>query len=175
MGPLAQAQRAYFKTEPYRQTLGDMVGVAQLKPDVLDNYNWDFITREMAKGNGIPEEALVEEKTVAKMRAARAQQAAQAAAVEKMKTMGQAVPGLNQPVEQGASLKALDRLLRRPDARVKETVQIYRNVFGTGHGRVVFGWLLERCGLFMRVETEEQRVLHNWGMELLENMGLRRG
>ena len=27
----------------------------------------------------------------------------------------------------------------------------------------------------MRVETEEQRVLHNWGMELLENMGLTQG
>jgi hypothetical protein len=69
----------------------------------------------------------------------------------------------------------LDRLLRRPDARVKETIQIYRNVFGTGHGRVVFGWLLERTGLLMHVETEEQRVLHNWGIELLENMGLTQG
>ena len=72
-------------------------------------------------------------------------------------------------------MKVLDRLLRRPDARVKETVQIYRNVFGTGHGRVVFAWLLERTGLFMRVETDEQRVLHNWGIELLENMGLTQG
>ena len=72
-------------------------------------------------------------------------------------------------------MKVLDRLLRRPDTRVKETVQIYRNVFGTGHGRIVFGWLLERTGLLMHVETEEQRVLHNWGIELLENMGLTQG
>jgi hypothetical protein len=72
-------------------------------------------------------------------------------------------------------LKVLDRLLNRQDARLKETILTYRSVFGTGNGRAVFGWLLERCGLFLHVETEEQRVLHNWGIELLENMGLTQG
>jgi len=78
-------------------------------------------------------------------------------------------------------LKALDRLLNRENARLKETIQVYRTVFGTAPGtqgevgRVVFGWLLERCGMFMRIETEEQRVLHNWGIELLDNMGLTQG
>jgi hypothetical protein len=67
------------------------------------------------------------------------------------------------------------------NARIKETIQAYRTVFGTAPGiqgemgRVVFGWLLERCGLFMRIETDEQRTLHNWGIELLENMGLTQG
>jgi hypothetical protein len=27
----------------------------------------------------------------------------------------------------------------------------------------------------MHIETDEQRVLHNWGIELLENMGLTQG
>ena len=107
MGPLAQAQRAYFKTEPYRQTLGDIMGMAQMNPGILDNFNFDYIAREMAKGNGTPEEALVEEKIVQKIRAARAQQQAQAAAAEKMKTMGQAVPGLNQKVEEGSILESI--------------------------------------------------------------------
>jgi hypothetical protein len=108
MGPLAQAQRAHFQTEPYRQTLGDIMGMAQMAPQVLDNYNFDYISRQMAKGNGIPEEALVEEKIVEKVRAARAQQQAQAAAAEKMKTLGQAVPGLNQPVQSGSVLESLN-------------------------------------------------------------------
>ena len=42
-------------------------------------------------------------------------------------------------------------------------------------GRAVFGWLIERCGLFVRIDTEEQRILHNWGIELMENMGLTQG
>jgi hypothetical protein len=29
--------------------------------------------------------------------------------------------------------------------------------------------------MFKRIETDEQRVLHNWGIELLENMGLIQG
>jgi hypothetical protein len=29
--------------------------------------------------------------------------------------------------------------------------------------------------MFRRIENEEQRVLHNWGIELLENMGLTQG
>jgi hypothetical protein len=36
-------------------------------------------------------------------------------------------------------------------------------------------WLMERCGLFKRIDTEEQRVLHNWGIEMLENMGMTQG
>ena len=36
-------------------------------------------------------------------------------------------------------------------------------------------WLIERCGLMKRIETEEQRVLHNWGIEMLENMGMTQG
>lgn len=26
-----------------------------------------------------------------------------------------------------------------------------------------------------RIDTEEQRVLHNWGIEMLENMGMTQG
>ena len=84
-------------------------------------------------------------------------------------------------MRKAVSLRVLDRLLNRENARLKETIQVYRTVFGTAPGtqgevgRVVFGWLLERCGLFVRIETEEQRVLHNWGIELLENMGLTQG
>lgn len=36
-------------------------------------------------------------------------------------------------------------------------------------------WLIERCGMMKRIDTEEQRVLHNWGIEMLENMGMTQG
>jgi hypothetical protein len=74
-------------------------------------------------------------------------------------------------------LKSLvNRLLRRPDSRPQITVLAYRQTFlRDEYSRKVFVWLLERCGTFKRVETDEQRVLHNWGIELLENMGLIQG
>jgi len=72
-------------------------------------------------------------------------------------------------------------LHRRPEGRTRDTVAIYRTVFGKAPGiqgdmgRQVFAWLVERCGLFQKIETDEQRILHNWGVELLENMGLIQG
>lgn len=63
-----------------------------------------------------------------------------------------------------------------PDVRLRETVVAYRATFGKDDlGRQVLTWLLDRCGMFRRIETEEQRVLHNWGIELLENMGTVQG
>lgn len=78
---------------------------------------------------------------------------------------------------------SLKDLLRKPSPvnRTADTVQIYRSVFGKSAGiqgdmgRQVLTWLIERCGMFQRIENEEQRILHNWGIELLENMGLIQG
>jgi hypothetical protein len=70
----------------------------------------------------------------------------------------------------------VNRLLRRPDNRTELTVLAYRQTFlRDEYSRKVFVWLLERCGMWKKVETDEQRVLHNWGIELLENMGLLQG
>jgi hypothetical protein len=73
-------------------------------------------------------------------------------------------------------MKWVNKLLRRPDSRLDITVLAYRQTFlANEYSRRVFVWLLERCGVFKRVETDEQRVLHNWGIELMENMGLAQG
>jgi hypothetical protein len=77
-------------------------------------------------------------------------------------------------------MRLLDKVLRR-NSRLPETVLTYRAALGGSPGlqgeagRQVFFWLIERCGIFRRIENEEQRVLHNWGIELLENMGLTQG
>lgn len=72
--------------------------------------------------------------------------------------------------------KFLNRVLRKPDSRLDITVLAYRHAFlRDEYSKKVFVWLMERCGMFKRIETEEQRVLHNWGIELLENMGLVQG
>lgn len=72
--------------------------------------------------------------------------------------------------------KLVSRLLRRQDSRLDITISTYRHTFlRDEYSKKCFVWLLERCGMFKRVETEEQRILHNWGIELLENMGLTQG
>ena len=109
MGPLAQAQRSFFHSEPYRASLGDIMGVAQLRPDVLDNYNWDFITREMSKAQGMPEEALLDEKIVAQVRQVRQQQLQQQRQLAAMEQMGKAAGGLGKSVEEGSVLEAMDK------------------------------------------------------------------
>jgi hypothetical protein len=116
-GPLAQAQRSFFKTEPYRSVMRDITGMVQaiapVAPSVaagmLDNYNWDYITREMSKGDGLPEEAIMDEKVRDKIRQMRAQQQQAQMQAEQMAKMGKAVPGLNQPVQQGSVLEQISQ------------------------------------------------------------------
>jgi hypothetical protein len=111
-GPLAQAQRSFFKTEPYRSVMRDITGMVQaispVAPGVasgmLDNYNWDYITREMSKGDGLPEEAIMDEKIRDKIRQQRAQQQMAQAQAAQMSQVGKAAPGLNQPVQEGSIL-----------------------------------------------------------------------
>jgi len=110
MGPLAQAQRSFFHAEPYRQSIGDIMGIMQMRPDVLDNYNWDFMTREMSKSNGLPEEAMLEEKIVQQIRAFRAQQQKEAQEMEALEKMGKAAPGLNEPVKKGSVLEGVGKV-----------------------------------------------------------------
>lgn len=65
-----------------------------------------------------------------------------------------------------------DRKPQKDDAQHKATL-LYRNVFiENANGREVLNMLLRTCGLFKKIETEEQRVLHNWGVYLLYNLGL---
>ena len=72
--------------------------------------------------------------------------------------------------------KLVNKLLRRKDSRLDVTVHAYRHTFTRDeYTRQVFLWLFERCGILRRIDTEDQRVLHNWGVELLENMGLTQG
>jgi len=72
--------------------------------------------------------------------------------------------------------KLLSKLLLRKDSRLDITILAYRQTFLRDETtRRVFVWLLERCGMFKRVDNDEQRILHNWGIELMENMGLIQG
>jgi len=63
--------------------------------------------------------------------------------------------------------------VHRDSLRLPETIAFYRHTFGHDEAaKLTLCWLLERCGMLKRIDTDEQRILHNWGVELLDNMGL---
>lgn len=57
---------------------------AQIKPEMLDNFDFDEITRDMARNDGLPARWLMDEDMVAQMRAQRAQAAQAAMEAEQM-------------------------------------------------------------------------------------------
>lgn len=64
---------------------------AQIKPDMLDNYDFDEITRDMARTDGLPARWLMDEEQVAQTRSQRAQQAQQAMQAQQMEQTASAL------------------------------------------------------------------------------------
>ncbi|MFH1742508.1 MAG: hypothetical protein ABIH23_26180 [bacterium] len=60
--------------------------------------------------------------------------------------------------------------------RPLETILTYRAAFSRSEeGRQVLAWLLENAGFMKTIETDEQVQIHNYGIRLLENMGMTQG
>lgn len=85
----------------FMRSMESDIALAAVRPEILDNYNLDTITRDRARGNGVPAEWLTDEEEMAAMRQARAE-AAQAAQMAEMVKMGsEAVRNVGGP--QGAA------------------------------------------------------------------------
>lgn len=86
--------------------------IAQVRPEVLDNFKWDVIARETARNDGLPSDWLAEESDVEMARAARAQAQAQMQQQQEMLTMAEAA-GKAGSVKQDS---ALGRLMNQATA-----------------------------------------------------------
>ena len=111
LGPLAQAQRRFTEQEPYRRALANVAAMLQMDPSgqtikILDNYDLDRISREMSKADGLPEEALLEEKVRDRIRDARAKQAKEQQKIAEMKAMG---PGVTKAIEPGSIIDQMKK------------------------------------------------------------------
>lgn len=80
---IALAVKSHENQSMY-QTLDGLMPVAQFRPEIFDNFDWDEISRDMARNNGAPSRWVMDEDEVAKIRNARAQQAAQAQQMQQM-------------------------------------------------------------------------------------------
>jgi hypothetical protein len=80
--------------------------IAQVRPEVLDNFKWDVISRETARNDGLPADWLAEEDEVEQARAARAEAQAKMAQQQEMLTMAEAA-GKAGSVKQDSALGKL--------------------------------------------------------------------
>ena len=86
-------------------TLQVVEPLAQIKPEVLDNFNWDSISRELARNYGMSVEHLAPLKVMAKVRLQRAQQMAMQQGVDQLQGVAKAGKDLNKApdeMKQGA-------------------------------------------------------------------------
>jgi hypothetical protein len=110
LGPLAQAQKRHQKASPIINTLVRLSQIAEFKPEILDNYDWDVVAREISDSEGFPQDAILEPKVVAKIRDARAKMVQQQQQMEQAKEMVEAVPKLSKKIEKGSVLDELREL-----------------------------------------------------------------
>jgi hypothetical protein len=80
--------------------------IAQVRPEVLDNFKWDVITRETARNDGLPSDWLADEVDVENERVSRAQMQAQMQQEQSMLNMAEAA-GKAGSVKQDSALGAL--------------------------------------------------------------------
>jgi len=68
VGPLAQAQKRLFRTQGTDRFLERAIPIIQINPEVADNVDWDQLIREYMEADNVPQEIVVPEDKVAKMR-----------------------------------------------------------------------------------------------------------
>ena len=73
-GPLARKLKQYLSSQGLVDGTQLVAGIAQINPQTLDLYDWDYISKQTSKTNGMPEEAFLDPKIVQQVRQARAEQ-----------------------------------------------------------------------------------------------------
>jgi hypothetical protein len=76
ISPLAQMQRRYLMLGSSQQAIAEIGALAQFRPDILDNINFDQQARDVAEAYGMDKRSVYDMADVMRMRQARAQQQA---------------------------------------------------------------------------------------------------
>jgi hypothetical protein len=87
VSPLAQMQKRYLTLGSSQQAIMEIAQLAQMKPDVLDNLNFDQEARDIANAYGLDKRVVYDMADVERMRQARAQQQQQMAQAQQQMAM----------------------------------------------------------------------------------------
>jgi hypothetical protein len=113
IGPLAQAQKKFHVTQGTIQALNLTLQYAEIKPEILDLYDWDEIIKHIAINQGMPARLLRDERVVEEIRGARAE------AMEEQKRMAMEQAGaagykdMRQAPEPGSPVEGIGDMLRQ--------------------------------------------------------------
>lgn len=66
--PIAQAQKKYFESNGLVQSLQAIQMVAQIRPETMENFDFDLIARKITQAYGIPTDVILAEAEVDKIR-----------------------------------------------------------------------------------------------------------
>jgi hypothetical protein len=106
VGRLALAMKS-FETQATGAVLSFVGQLAEVRPEILDNYDIDEIAQGTAHRSGMPIKYLMPPERRDEIRAERAEQQAQAQEAAQMEAMASQVPNLSKKPEQGSPINAL--------------------------------------------------------------------
>lgn len=86
---IAMSIRA-LENNAFNRSLAMIMPVAQLRPDILDNFDFDKIVRAMSRNDGMPSDWMMDAEQVKQLRQARAQAQAQQAQMEQAQMLADA-------------------------------------------------------------------------------------
>jgi hypothetical protein len=108
-GPLAKKQEQYLRSSSVIDGTSAVFGIAQQIPQVVDNFDWDYISREAADANGMPKMAVMDQKVVQQIRDQRAKQQAQMQQQAMALEMAKVNPALSKAPEEGSPAKEMQK------------------------------------------------------------------
>lgn len=104
VGPLAKVQRFYQHSQNAYGAMSEIVGLSQIKPEILDNIDFDEYVRSRAEAAGLPQKVIRELPEIQSIRAARAQAVAQQQQMEQAQQIAGMVPDMSKAPEPGSPM-----------------------------------------------------------------------
>ena len=105
LGTLAQAQKRLFESSGIKNSVGVVVPLIEIMPNIADNFDWDFIGTKLASSYGMPPEGILPKKMVMGIRQQRQKQIEAQKAMEQAALMADAAPKLAKAAEPGSPLE----------------------------------------------------------------------
>jgi hypothetical protein len=106
-GPLARKLKQYLSSQGLVDGTQIVAGIANINPQTLDLYDWDFISKQTAKTNGMPEEAFLDAKIVQQVRKTRAEQQAAMQQFQMQLESAKANPAMAKAPEPGSPAEGM--------------------------------------------------------------------
>jgi hypothetical protein len=107
IGPLVQAQKRLFLTQPIMKAVQDLAPLAQLWPSVLDWFDEDQAAELILEGHNVPQRVVRNEQEVLSIRQAKAEAAQQQQMQMAAAGAAEAVPKLSKGPEPGSPMEKI--------------------------------------------------------------------